>query len=359
MRALPSDGHDPLVRIAITLRALVLIAAIGLVIWALADVLLLIFLAVLIGALLRGSADWLSRRTRLHPSGALAVVSVVVLLAFVGLLVWAGPRFVSEGTQLWHRLSQSVDQLRSQYGQTTWGHYLFVELPNSVQGAQSSLAKSAANIVTSTVGTVGALLVVIVTALYFAIEPGLYVGGVVRLFPVHYRPRAREILIDTGHTLQWWLLGQGIDMLVVGVLSGVGLLILGVPLAFVLAVLAGLFTFVPYFGAIAAGVPAVLMALTISWTKGVYVVLVYLVCHLVEGYIIAPIVQRRTVRLAPALTILAMAILGAIFGSLGLILATPLTAAILTIVKGAYVADVLEKHAPALGERGPVAERSE
>ncbi len=313
----------------------------------------------LIGALLRGCADWLSRRTGIPSRPALAAVTALVLLAFIGLAVWAGPRFVAEGTQLWHQLSHSIDELRGKYGQTTWGHFLFDELPKSVQSAQSSLAKSAANIVTSTVGTLGALIVVLVTALYFAIEPGLYVDGVVRLFPVRYRPRAREILVETGHTLQWWLLGQGIDMLVVGLLSGAGLLLLGVPLAFVLAVIAGLFTFVPYFGAIAAGVPAVLMALTISWWKGIYVVLVYLLCHLVEGYVIAPIVQRRTVRLAPALTVLAMAMLGAIFGPLGVILATPLTAAILTIVHRAYVDDVLEKRAPPLGERGSVASHTE
>jgi predicted PurR-regulated permease PerM len=164
---------------------------------------------------------------------------------------------------------------------------------------------------------------------------------VVRLFPLSYRARAREVLNEIGCTLQWWLLGQAIDMAVVGVLTGIGLFLLGVPLALALAVLAGLFTFVPYFGPIVSAIPAIIVAATISWSKVLWVIVIYLICHGIEGYVVAPFVQRRTVELPPAVTILSMAVMAALFGALGLMVATPMVAAILVIVREVYVRDIL------------------
>jgi predicted PurR-regulated permease PerM len=132
-----------------------------------------------------------------------------------------------------------------------------------------------------------------------------------------------------------------IDMIVVGVLTGIGLALLGVPLALSLGVVAGLFTFVPYFGTIVSAIPAVLVALTQGWQTALWVLVVFLICHGIEGYIVAPLVQRRTVDLPPALTILSMTILGTIFGPMGVILGTPVAAAALVTVREAYVAEVL------------------
>jgi predicted PurR-regulated permease PerM len=130
-------------------------------------------------------------------------------------------------------------------------------------------------------------------------------------------------------------------MMVVALLTGLALFLLNIPLALSLACIAGLFTFVPYFGALAAAVPAVIVALTVSWQSALWVVLVFLVCHGVEGYVVAPFVQRRTVRLPPALTILSMAVLGTMFGPLGVILGTPLAAVLMVIVQEIYVAGIL------------------
>jgi predicted PurR-regulated permease PerM len=207
--------------------------------------------------------------------------------------------------------------------------------------ASGKIAQSATTVVTSTLSGAITLLIVVATALYFAIAPGLYVGGVVRLFPLPRRPRARQVLGDIGHVLAWWLLGQSIDMLVVGVLSAIGLMIVGVPLPLALGVLAGVFTFVPYFGVIVAGIPAVLVGLTVSWQTALWAVGVFLICHGIEGYLVSPFVQRRTVHLPPALTILAMTVMGAVFGAMGIILGTPLAAVGLIAVRELYVHDAL------------------
>jgi predicted PurR-regulated permease PerM len=134
-------------------------------------------------------------------------------------------------------------------------------------------------------------------------------------------------------------------MVVVAMLVCGGLLILDVPLAPTLALLAGLFNFVPYVGALAGAVPAILVALTESPTLALWVALLFLCVQMLEGNVIAPLIQRRTITLAPALTILSQTILGAVFGILGLVVATPLTAAMVTAVRMLYV-DVLERAEP-------------
>ena len=99
---------------------------------------------------------------------------------------------------------------------------------------------------------------------WLAVDPLLYLDGLVLLFPLSRRPRAREILLDMGRTLVLWSIGQFIDMLIVGSLTAIGLTVLGIPLAFALAVLAGVLTFVPFFGAILAAIPALLLGLSIK-----------------------------------------------------------------------------------------------
>lgn len=118
---------------------------------------------------------------------------------------------------------------------------------------------------------------------------------------------------------------------------------LGLPLYLALALLAGLLTFVPYFGAIAAAIPAVMIGLSISWHTGLWVLGVFLCCHIVDGYLVGPLVQRHIVRLPPVVTLLSMTILGSIFGPLGIVLGSPVAAALLMVIREAYVKDVLNR----------------
>ena len=189
--------------------------------------------------------------------------------------------------------------------------------------------------------TLSAAVVTLVGALYLAISPELYLSGTVRLLPLPYRTRGRTVLEEVGKTLRWWMLGQIVDMLAVGGLAAIGLWLVGEPAPLAIALLAGLLTFIPYFGAIITAVPAALVGLAVSWTLALWVLAIFLACHLVEGYVVAPVVQRRMVDLPPALTILSMTLLGTLFGALGIILATPLAAASLVLVRQLYLRDVL------------------
>jgi predicted PurR-regulated permease PerM len=137
------------------------------------------------------------------------------------------------------------------------------------------------------------------------------------------------------------VLGQLVDMITVGVLAAIGLRLAGVPEPYALGLLAGLFTFIPYFGAIIAAIPAIIVALTVSWMTALWVVVTFLACHTAEGYLVAPLVQRRLLDLPPALGIIAMAVMGGLFGPLGVVLGTPVAAAGLVLVREVYLAGVL------------------
>jgi len=327
-------------RVARTMRVIAIIGAVILALWLLSDIVLLIFLAVLIAVILRGVADWASHHTGLGGRLMLAIVTLIIVALAAAFLFYLAPRLTSEAQDLWTTLQQRLSDWRQEYGDTGWGKLLFQQLSPS-QAMQGNAAKYVQSIVSFTFGGLLTAFVMIVTALYFAISPMLYVNGVVRLFPLQYRPHALHVMLDIGSTLRWWSLGQLIDMIVVGLLTGVGLSLLGIPLALALGVLAGVFTFVPYFGTIASAVPAVLVALTQGWQSALWVMVICLIAQTIEGYIIAPLVQRRTVDLPPALTILSMTILGALFGPLGVILGTPVAAILLVSVREAYVGQVL------------------
>jgi predicted PurR-regulated permease PerM len=137
------------------------------------------------------------------------------------------------------------------------------------------------------------------------------------------------------------MLGRLFSMTVLGIITAVGLWLLGVPLAVALGFLAGIMIFVPYIGSIASAVPAVIIAASTDLMLAVYVIALYLGVHLVEGYILVPLVQRRAVHLPPALTLSAQVILGVLAGFIGLVFATPLLAAGLVMVRMIHIEDIL------------------
>ena len=169
--------------------------------------------------------------------------------------------------------------------------------------------------------------------------------GLLSLFPPRRRRRMGEVMGEMGETLRLWMLGQLVPMIVIGVVTGVGLWLIGVPMAGTLGVLAGLFNFIPNFGPLVSLIPATLLAVSESPEKGLWVVGLYVVAQTLEGYVLSPLVQKKMVLLPPALTISVQVLLGVLVGAIGVALAAPLTAVGLVLVKMLYVEDVL--HEPA------------
>jgi predicted PurR-regulated permease PerM len=203
-----------------------------------------------------------------------------------------------------------------------------------------------ANAATRTLGALGSIGLVLVLGVYLAADPQLYRRGLVRLVAPDWRERIDGALLASGHALSRWLLGQCVSMLFVGSATAIGLALLGMPLAVTIGVIAGVLAFIPFFGPIASGILAVLLAFMQGPTQALYVAGLCVVIQQIEGNLLMPFVQRWAVDLPAVLGIVAAVIFGLLFGLAGVILATPLMVVLMVLVQKIYVEAVLEAASP-------------
>ncbi len=283
-------------------------------------------------------------------SWALATATLA-LLAGIGVAVWLfGAEVRAQVAELVERLPQAWRSFEERVGITDFGQRL-VSRAEDVAPAAGSVLSGVASVVTSFVGGLADLLLVVFGGLYLAAQPALYRDGVLLLLPPGgSRERVAGTLDASGTALRRWLLGQLIAMLLVFVLTGLGLWAIGVPAALALALLAGLAEFVPLVGPVVAAIPALLIALVEGWQTALWTLLLYLAVQQVESNLIMPLVQHRVVSLPPAATLFAVVAFGLLFGSLGVLFATPLAVVIFVAVKKLWVRETLGERAHLPGE---------
>ena len=304
--------------------------------WLLSDVVLVLFAATLLACQFVGASRFLLRWTRLPYGLSLAVV-LLGMAGVIGLFGWLhGPDLASEVGIIYGQVDAQFATLWQNLGNIDAMKGAIDKVQDYVSHLGSHAAGFAAGFVTSTLGSAGTLLLIVVSAIYLAVAPDTYSRGLVAMMPHRWRPRGGEVLIQEGHTLRWWFIGQLLDMTAIGILTFIGLTVLGVKLSLALALIAALFNFVPYIGALAGSVPAILVGLSASPRTALYVAILFVVVQTLEGNLIAPLIQKRTVELPPIVTLLSQTVLGTLFGPMGLILATPVTAAALVLVRMVY-----------------------
>lgn len=319
-----------------------------------ASTLLLIFAGVLFGILIDGIARLLVRYVRLPRPIAIAVTVLVILGTISIFFSTAGPQVISQAQVLGRELPQSIAVAENQLQHFRWGRAVVAALPaaGDVQLSAGALVGRVSQALTITAELVGAFLFIFFVGVYSAAAPQHYIPGALLLVSREHRPRAREILEALGTALRWWLLGRVVTMTLMGTLTTLALWLLNIPLALVLGILAGILLFVPYLGAIAAAIPAVLIGLLASPQKALWVALVYTGVHIFEGYCITPFVQKRAVSLPPALLLSVQLLSAALFGLMGVIFSTPLTVVAIVLIQALYVQDVLGERVELLGEHG-------
>ena len=210
---------------------------------------------------------------------------------------------------------------------------------------------------TTILGALASIALVIVGGIYLAVDPRLYLQGLVKLFPQSAHPNVVATLDDTGEALRVWLAGQLIAMTLVGALTGVGLWLVGVPSAFALGLIMGLADFVPFIGPIFAAIPIILIASTqdpqaVLWSIGIL-----LVVQQIESSLIVPLVAGRLVSLAPAVGLFSVIAMGILLGPLGLLFGFPLAVLVDVAVRRLYVLDGLGEPVEILGKPAEKSQR--
>ncbi|MDQ6871355.1 MAG: AI-2E family transporter [Gemmatimonadota bacterium] len=350
--------------------------------WIAHPVIFLFFLGVLFGLPIAQGTDWLQKRR--IPRG----VGVAIILAlFLGLLIGGGigmaPILRSQSKELQQRLPEALDKIDAWLGHRANGvlGILFnqestgedagtvpgiaetdstgtdtLPAPRNGPDAQRTITRSNEVVVggnlrrditrqfsgaqhsflrmlTSTFAVTGAFLLVLFIAAYIGLDPHLYHGGVLALVPSRERDRAALALARLATTLRRWLVTQLIAMVVIGAVTTVFLLALHVKAALPLGILAGVSKFIPIVGSIFAAIPSIAMAFIDSPHKALVVGIGYIVIQFVENHVLVPVLMKRGVNLPPAMTLGIQALMALLFGFLGLLVAVPLLAAILTIVR--------------------------
>lgn len=185
------------------------------------------------------------------------------------------------------------------------------------------------------------LLIIIFLCMYFIAEPDRYIEGVIRLSPIWYRRRMREILSRLDDSIRAWLRVTGVSMLITGIGTAIGLALLGIQQWAALGVLAGVLSFIPNFGPIAALIPSVAVAIIQAPQNTLLVIIIIYGVSFVQSQVIGPIMARESMKIAPVMILIGQVVFGIFFGFLGIMLAVPLTAMMLVLVQEVYVKDIL------------------
>jgi predicted PurR-regulated permease PerM len=322
---------SPVTRAAKVTAAVVGVVALAIGLWYARTAVLLAFAGILLAIVLYGASRALADLTKLPRLLMLAVVVLAAALFFILVFSTAGPTLTQQIAELARGIAAGATTLTKELASFADQANLLqnVDLVQLLSGFLSpwGIATGATSAALSIVGLFSAGLIVLFFGVYFAADPQTYVQLVARLAPAEKRPATLAMMYETGELLRRWLIGQGISMALIGSFTYVGLLILGVPIAFVLALFAGLAGFLPYLGPIIGAVPMVLVAGGESLNLALWVVGLYALIQFLESYLLTPLIQARAVSIPPAVVILSQLMLGAVFGLLGLALATPLAAA--------------------------------
>jgi predicted PurR-regulated permease PerM len=317
---------------------------------ALSTLILGVLIVAVIASPLAAFADLLERWHIPRAIGA-TLGLFIGLGAIAGLVALIVPVFSREVTHFVNDLPQIGDSLSRRLGRLTGSSPAHISAQiqhfiNNYTHNPSKLLGPAALVGESVAAGVAAIIVILLTSLYTAIHPEPLVDGMIRLFPIPRRPHAQHVLLRLRTAYLAWLRGLFVGMVVLGTLTYVGLLAVGLNFAAFFAVFTAVAMIVPYFGALASSIPPILYALTISPQKAIVVAIIYILAHQLESNIIQPLVVARTVKLHPAVVAIGVVAVDQLFGFIGLLIAVPIIATVTILADELWVKNLEQARAP-------------
>jgi predicted PurR-regulated permease PerM len=312
----------------------VVLVALLYILYQLLPVLELIVIAALIALVLLTLLRFLQRLVKSQDVSVLLLIGLIIGFGVL-LTTVVIPNVTSEVQNLLttlpsylNRLTGDVEQLRRKFTFIPDISLSLIQLRNFINqllGGVPIFLGQAFNFTLELVATV-------ILALYMAYDPKSLVNGILRLVPRRHHQRFTRVLKACQVRLRGWIFGTGIAMIFLGTGAALGLWILGVPSAFAFGIIAGLFEIIPYFGSIVGTFLPALVALSISPIKLVFVLILFLVLNQIDAHIVQPLVMGQQVNIHPVMVIVTFLIMGKLFGLIGVLLAVPAAAIIVTLI---------------------------
>ncbi len=323
----PNELRDPFIREELKRAAVWIgVAVLVTLVWLLAQPLLLIIGGVVFAAMLDGGTRLLGRALRIGRRWRLLIVMLGVIAFFAWVFILAGTQLADQYETMRQIIVQQVNVI-SKYA----ARFGLLQSPEQITEISREVVGSLGRVtsaVTTVFGIITSIVMIVVIGVFLAVEPRLYERGVAWMLPMASRDRFYGTLSAIGSTLRRLMAGRMLAMIVEGFGTWLLLSLGNVPMAALLGVLTGLMAFLPNIGALISGSLMVLVGFSGGTETGLWAIGVYLAVHFVDGYLIVPMVAKRSVDLAPALVLGAQLLFGALFGVLGLALADPIVAMI-------------------------------
>ncbi len=318
-------------------KIIVILAVLGFL-YLIRDIVAIVFFSILFILILQPPVQWLNRY---HVPRALAVlIMYTVVAAFFALaVVLVIPPITNESQQVVQVLGQYTEELSENLGLAV--HDGFWEL-ESVKNLESLLPRATSSVFSQLTGFLGALVtlsIVLVITFYGLVEESAFRRIIRSFVPSAYQPYLYHVANSVQRKLGQWMRGQLLLALIIFILTYVGLSLLQVPYALVLALIAGILEFIPYVGPIISGALAIFLTIFLSPFKALLVLILFLLIQQIENHLLVPKIMQRTTGLNPVVSIIALLIGGKLGGIVGLLLAIPVT-----LVVSVFINDMLQSH---------------
>ncbi len=317
-----------------------------------ASVFILLFLAIIISLYLGAVRDFLVHRARLPDRLAFFFAVIGTVVAIIGLFTLLVPPVVEQTRQLVtvlptmiNKWEMGLDSFVARFPalREVWrpGEH---KVLHAVYDQVSSGAGEVVPKVFSLVNVLIEVFAVFVMSIYLALQPGVYREWLIALFPPVHRDLIRDVLRDLADALRSYIVAQLLAMGILGTFTAIGLYILNVPYWLTFGIFTGLVAIVPFFGSLLSTILPALIVLGTpgGGTRSLLVILLGVIVHLFEGNVVAPLVMSHKVELPPVLTIMAVLVIGKLLGPLGLVIAVPMLASMMVIVRRILINRIYE-----------------
>lgn len=345
MSASPSSSRA-LIRYA--LAALVVTFFIAWAIWEVRNALLLIYISALIAIGLSPLVSELERKRFLRQGVPRWAAILVIYLCIIAVLVATAAMVIPAVVGQARDLAMDLPRLLHQGQQWLIDRGILTREISAREAVQQTAPSAAqdtlglvANAVFGVIGGVFGLITALVLAFYLLVDSSSLILVFVRLFPREKRPQVTDACRRVTNKISAWLGGQLLLGGIIGSTAALGLFLLGVPFFWVLALIAGIGELIPIVGPILSAVPAVLVALSVSPTLALGVILFFVAQQQLENHLLVPKIMQRQVGISPVFIIIALLIGGSLLGIMGAILAIP-TAAIIQVLFEETLTDTAE-----------------